>query len=89
MSPEAVRGLKPCFTVELRRGDALYVPVSWAHQVEALPSHVDGHGDDNEPVLSLSRFLPTPLCKLVRAPCALLWTVRIRTYHAWSDARGK
>lgn len=87
--------------VDLREGDALFVPAGWAHQVEAMRS--DGNAevppctesdaaagataatDEEEAagfVLSLSRFLPTPLCRL-RAR-AMLPVMKIRTYHAWA-----
>lgn len=85
----------PPLQIELRAGDALYVPAGWAHQVEGLCD--DAGGDDQEFVFSLSRFLPTPLRRLApwlwarpRMPdngdrwAAFGAVLRIRTFHAWS-----
>jgi lysine-specific demethylase 8/hypoxia-inducible factor 1-alpha inhibitor (HIF hydroxylase) len=82
MDMDAVWRADP-LVVELKAGDALYIPAAWAHQVEAVgEEHGGERGSDKTFVFSLSRFLPTPLRRL--PPRAWLAVVRIRTYHAWS-----
>ena len=84
----------PPIQIELRPGDALFVPAGWAHQVEGVRD--DTAADDATFIFSLNRFFPTPLRRLAPWPrpsgvgsgdrwAAFQAVVRIRTFHTWSN----
>ena len=73
----------------LDAGEALYLPATWAHQVESTPASSDAP-DPSEHIFSVNRFYPTPLsqnCGRWQVGWWLDWwlVARLRLFHWLAD----
>ena len=55
---ESMEGMEGAFTVDLKPGEAIFVPAGWGHQVTTLASRLDPTSPDF--VVSYNRFLIQP-----------------------------
>lgn len=68
----------------LDAGEALYLPATWAHQVESTPASSDAP-DPSEHIFSVNRFYPTPLSQNC-GRWQVGWLIaRLRLFHWLAD----